>query len=132
MTLAIVGSVSLLAIAFVPGLVPAAISLAARIPGLSRLAGPAMEAYGGARRLLSPIRFCGGFSLGTLAWFAECLGFYFILRGFGLTFDVVSATFIHGFATIFGALTLLPGGLGTTEGSMAGCSFSAASASRGP
>jgi uncharacterized protein (TIRG00374 family) len=31
-----------------------------------------------------------------------------------------SATFIYAFSTIFGALTLLPGGIGTTEGSMTG------------
>lgn len=130
LTLAIVGSVGLLAIVFVAGLLPSAISLAARIPGLCRLAGPAMVVYAGARGFLSSIWFCEGFSLGTLTWFAECLGFYFILSGFRLTVEVVSATFIYGFATIFGALTLLPGGLGTSEGSMAGCSFSAAA--KGP
>ena len=51
---------------------------------------------------------------------AECLGLYYVLQGFGAEVDVWSATFVYAFATIFGALTLLPGGIGTTEGSMTG------------
>jgi uncharacterized protein (TIRG00374 family) len=43
-----------------------------------------------------------------------------VLRGFGARVDVLPATFIYSFATLFGAATLLPGGLGTTEGSLSG------------
>src|SRR5207244_1445227 len=34
-----------------------------------------------------------------------------------------SATFIYAFATIFGAVTMLPGGLGATEGSLIGLTY---------
>jgi uncharacterized protein (TIRG00374 family) len=62
-----------------------------------------------------------GTGLGLLAWFSECLAFYVVLKGFGQeSVDIVDATFIYSFATLFGAATLMPGGLGSTEGSMVG------------
>jgi len=59
-----------------------------------------------------------GFSLP--AWFAECAGFYFTLRGFGLTLPLAMCVFIYCLASIVGALTFLPGGLGGAEASMIG------------
>ncbi len=49
-----------------------------------------------------------------------CIGFYYVLKGLGIDVVVATATFIYAFATIFGAVTLLPGGIGTTEGSVTG------------
>ncbi len=57
------------------------------------------------------------------AWFFECLGLYFVINSFGIEntvhVDIFVSTFIYGFATIAGAVTMLPGGLGATDASIA-------------
>lgn len=57
------------------------------------------------------------------AWFFECLGLYFVINSFGIDnlihVDIFVSTFIYGFATIAGAVTMLPGGLGATDASIA-------------
>jgi len=62
--------------------------------------------------------------LSIFAWFFECLGFYMVLKGFGIenlnNVSIFVATFIYGFATIAGAVTMLPGGLGATDASITG------------
>lgn len=60
-----------------------------------------------------------GLGLGILAWGAEGSGFYLICSlasATGPTWD--QAIFIYAFATLVGALTLMPGGLGSTEAVM--------------
>ena len=60
-------------------------------------------------------------ALSAAAWFGECLAFFLVLLGFGLdpTWTLLlQATLIYGGASLFGAITLLPGGVGATEGSM--------------
>jgi len=60
-----------------------------------------------------------GTLLGGLAWFFECLAAFVVLRGFGETgVTVIGATFTYATATLAGALSMLPGGLGATEGGM--------------
>lgn len=62
--------------------------------------------------------------LSIFAWFFECMGFYLVLNGFGIenfvNVSIFVATFIYGFATIAGAVTMLPGGLGATDASITG------------
>lgn len=55
---------------------------------------------------------------GLVSWFFECLGFYLILSTFSQDITLFKSSFIYAFATIFGAVTMLPGGLGATEGSL--------------
>ena len=43
-----------------------------------------------------------------------------MLLGFQADLGVVPVTFIYSFATLFGAVTMMPGGVGPTEGSMSG------------
>ncbi len=74
------------------------------------------------REMLEPRIFLLGLLCGIVAWFAECLGLYLVLRALPSApegMSLGSATFIYAFATIAGALSFLPGGLGVTEGSMA-------------
>jgi glycosyltransferase 2 family protein len=66
------------------------------------------------RRVLVPV------VLAVLAWGCEGTGFYLTLKGLGLHEDLLTAIFIYAFSTIIGAVTLVPGGLGTTEGSLTG------------
>lgn len=58
--------------------------------------------------------------LATAGWGGEALGFWFIWLGLGLTGSFLSALFVYSFATIVGAIALLPGGLGVTEGTLVG------------
>jgi uncharacterized protein (TIRG00374 family) len=58
-----------------------------------------------------------------VAWFFECTGFFIVVNSFGVEnlmhIDIFVSTFIYGFATIAGAVTMLPGGLGATDASIA-------------
>ena len=56
--------------------------------------------------------------LSLFSWGFECLGYYIILLNFGIDFGLFWAFFSYSFATIIGALSMLPGGLGITEGSL--------------
>jgi len=56
--------------------------------------------------------------LSAVGWFFECLGYHLILSNFGVELGLFWASFAYAFATIVGALTMLPGGLGATEGSL--------------
>lgn len=56
--------------------------------------------------------------LSLVSWGFECWGYYIILLNFGVDFGVLWASFSYSFSTIVGAISMLPGGLGLTEGSM--------------
>ena len=62
--------------------------------------------------------------LSLAAWSFECFSFYLVVNGFGIEnsvhIDIFIATFVYGFATLAGAATMLPGGLGATDASITG------------
>jgi uncharacterized protein (TIRG00374 family) len=76
------------------------------------------RAHASMRSLLRPSLLVPATLLGATAWFAECLGFALVLHGLGIAEPVARATFVYAFSTLVGALLLLPGGLGGTEGTM--------------
>ena len=51
-------------------------------------------------------------------WFAEGLALFLLLRYFGAEITVASAVFVFSFSMIVGAISMLPGGLGSTEATM--------------
>ena len=104
----------------IPRAVAACLDTADRVPVFRRISSLVRSSYEGGRRLLSPWHLSWAVCLAAVAWFAECLGFHFVLVGFGSHIEVVQATFVYSFATVVGALTMLPGGVGPTEGSMSG------------
>jgi uncharacterized protein (TIRG00374 family) len=58
-------------------------------------------------------------ALSVVAWWLECFAFHVVIAGFeGTEATLSSSTFIYAFSTIAGAITMLPGGLVATEGSM--------------
>jgi uncharacterized membrane protein YbhN (UPF0104 family) len=50
-----------------------------------------------------------------VAWFAECLAFFLLLSALDTGVTLSAATFVYSFATLIGALSFLPGGLGGFE-----------------
>ena len=76
------------------------------------------NAYESSYQLLRPLPLLKMSVLSLGSWFFECLGYYIILINFGVDVSLLWATFSYGFATIIGAVTMLPAGLGITEGSL--------------
>ncbi|HMU43688.1 MAG TPA: lysylphosphatidylglycerol synthase transmembrane domain-containing protein [Ignavibacteriaceae bacterium] len=56
--------------------------------------------------------------ISLISWSFECLGYFLILFNFDLQINFFWASFSYAFATIVGAISMLPGGLGVTEGSL--------------
>lgn len=95
------------------------VRLCGRLPVLGRVAPrleearSAMQALMGARILLTTL------SLSLVAWGLEAVGTWLILGGLpGVAASLGESTFVYAFSTVAGALTMLPGGLIATEGSM--------------
>ncbi|QEP42187.1 UPF0104 family protein [Ectothiorhodospiraceae bacterium BW-2] len=86
----------------------------------SRLSLPLIETLKGAQQLLTPKLLLGGLLLGVIAWGAEGVGLMVIGAMIPtITIDWATATAIYAVAIIMGALSFLPGGLGSTEAVMA-------------
>lgn len=79
------------------------------------------EAYESMAALLKISSLLPATILSILAWGCESMGFYMVLNSFpGVSISLENALFIYAFAILVGAVTMLPGGLGATEGIMTG------------
>ncbi len=58
--------------------------------------------------------------LSVIAWAAEAQAFYLVASWMGADITIAQAWFIYGFAALVGALSFIPGGLGSTEVVMVG------------
>jgi uncharacterized protein (TIRG00374 family) len=58
--------------------------------------------------------------LSAFAWFFECLALYFVVVGFGESISVLISTFVFSFASLAGAVSMIPGGLGVAEATFSG------------
>jgi len=87
---------------------------------ISRHATKVERAYESASSLLALRNLFTPTIISILSWFCECLAFYMVLVGLESHVSCFNSAFIYSFATIVGALSMLPGGIGTTESSMTG------------
>src|SRR6185369_13142940 len=71
------------------------------------------------RSLLSPGLLAVALGLSAVAWSAEGVGFWLVVREYAPQASLLAALFNYTGATVVGSLSMLPGGLGTAEGSMA-------------
>lgn len=94
-------------------------SMLQRLPGVGARVHHLREMYGGLRGLLSPGLLLLGLSLSTLAWAAEGVGFFLVVRDYAPQADLLVSLFNYTAATVVGGLSMLPGGLGAAEGSLA-------------
>ena len=58
--------------------------------------------------------------LSAFAWFFECVGMYLVVRGFEESISMTLATFIFSFASLAGAVSMIPGGIGVAEATISG------------
>ncbi|MDH7516720.1 MAG: lysylphosphatidylglycerol synthase transmembrane domain-containing protein [Bacteroidota bacterium] len=77
-------------------------------------------AYDSIYLLVRPRPFAWSSAISIGSWFFECLAYWLVLRAFHAPVPILKASFIYAFSTIVGAVSMLPGGLGTTEGSLTG------------
>lgn len=100
---------------------PAARRFVARLPLIGGVAGSVEEAQRSMRALVAPGALLGSLVLGVGAWGCEAIGTWLVLEAFpGVDVAAGRATFVYAFATVAGALSMLPGGLAATEGTMIG------------
>lgn len=76
------------------------------------------SAYESSYLLLRPLPLFYMTMLSFVSWSFECLGYHLILTNFDVDVSYMWASFSYAFATIVGAISMLPGGLGLTEGSL--------------
>jgi uncharacterized protein (TIRG00374 family) len=72
----------------------------------------------GGRALLTARTLTVALGLSIVSWFLECLAFALVLDGLGVPLPLRAATFVYAFASLAGAVSMLPGGLGVAEGSL--------------
>ncbi|MEX1157629.1 MAG: lysylphosphatidylglycerol synthase transmembrane domain-containing protein, partial [Thermomicrobiales bacterium] len=91
---------------------------------LGRGRGKAMsELYDSTRALLRPRPLVTAISIGVISWLGECVAFFLVLVGLGIptTWSVLMASiFVFAASTWIGGASMLPGGLGAAELSVAG------------
>lgn len=91
-------------------------------PRLARAAEVAETMYDSARELLTWPRLALAVGVGMLSWGGECLALYVILLGLGATPGLElanQATFALAAGSLVGSASLLPGGIGAAEGTVA-------------
>lgn len=87
-------------------------------PRAAHLLRPLGELLAAASRLLDWKTLLPSLGIGLLAWAAEGWGLQLIANEIGVPIDMWSAIAIYSIAILAGALSMLPGGLGGTEGVM--------------
>lgn len=91
----------------------------ARLP----VAGPRVphlvEIYDRLRSLLSPGLLLFALVLSVVAWGAEGVGFFLVVREYAPRAGLLPAIFNYTGSTFLGGLSMLPGGLGAAEGTLA-------------
>lgn len=68
--------------------------------------------------LLAPKPFLLMILLSLFIWVIECFGFYLILSQFNIDFQIFWSFFTYLFSVFVGSVSMLPAGLGVTDGSL--------------
>lgn len=101
----------------------ALIALLARLPGGAKLAPRLLTIYESTRQLLDWRVLLISTLISVLSWGFECVAFFYVLVGLGVAGTpllLLQATFVFAASTLFGLVSLLPGGLGVSELSSVG------------
>jgi len=111
-----------------PTLVPAAArrfsGAIARFALLSKIVAAVERVHGALRTLCTPRKIFVATLVAAIAWLAECIAFRLILDGFSTPGGGLDeAVLVYAMATLFGAVSMLPGGMGSTEALMVALSL---------
>jgi uncharacterized membrane protein YbhN (UPF0104 family) len=89
----------------------------AKLPVVGRVA-PRLEAsYRALQLCLTPGSLFALMGVSLAAWWAECVGYWLVFRGLGVTTAGIDhTTFLYAFATVFGGAS--PGGIGMADGAL--------------
>ena len=90
--------------------------LAGRFRKISGLAGDMNEMYMEIRKLNGARRLLASTLISAVAWSAEGVALWFILKGFGVEISLWLCIFIYLLSSVAGIVSSIPGGLGVTEG----------------
>lgn len=85
-----------------------------------KFSGNVKNMHGTFQELMQPKIFISLSLLNVLAWFCECLGFYFVAMGFDQSLSIPLSTFIFSFASLAGGVSMIPGGIGLAEVTITG------------
>jgi glycosyltransferase 2 family protein len=99
------------------------LGFAERIRFVRARAGAIRRLYESTYVVMRPKNLAIATGLGLVSWAGECLAFFLILIGLGMPANfefLVLAFFVLATATILGSISMLPGGLGAAEASVAG------------
>jgi uncharacterized protein (TIRG00374 family) len=92
-----------------------------RLPFLRRRADAVTELFRSAYRLCRARNLPLPVLLSAAGWFCEAVAMWLIVNGFpGVAADFGTVLFIYSLSTVAGALAMMPGGLGVTDGGMTG------------
>lgn len=94
------------------------IDLTSKVPIIKKYTPKIEEAYRASYILLKMKPLVSMTALSVVAWFFECFAFYLILITFNVNIDVLWPSLVYAFSTIAGSVTMLPAGLGVTDGSL--------------
>lgn len=97
------------------------LSLAARLPGVKKVAPRLREAYDALSTIVRPVPLVLATLLATMSWGLECVALWLLVHGFaGASISIEAASLAYSASTVAGAIAMLPGGLGITEAGMTG------------
>jgi uncharacterized protein (TIRG00374 family) len=106
-----------------PGFVAFVTRMMGRVPVANRFVHLAESFFEATRTLLEPRLLLKGTALGVMSWTGECVAFFLVLVGLGLdpTWSLfMIALFVLAVSSLAGGISMLPGGLGVADASVAG------------
>ena len=121
--LLIVAAAIILLVVRRPGAVAYMIRTMAKLPFADRFIHLAESFFEAMTHLLSPRLLIQGTALGVLSWTGECIAFYLVLLGLGLSGSwslLMIAVFVLAVSSLAGGISMLPGGLGVADATVAG------------
>ena len=122
-TAALVGTavcVFLVIVIVTPGLFHRMVNVLGKLPKMAKPSERLLDMHENMSRLMSPRIMLPTLVLSCAAWFMECLVLYFSVVACKGELGGLQTTFIYALSTLAGALSIIPGGLLVTEGSMIG------------
>ena len=122
LAVAVLGGVVAVALLQRPHLLLALLTRFEAVPLVGRISDHARHFLDASNVLYRPGLLLGAILTGIISWGLECVALFLVMIGLGLDPSwhlLLVATFVLSVSSVFGALSMLPGGLGVAEASVA-------------